>query len=143
MAQIIKLSTMHCGRGSSDKVYGIVIVKADNNFYSLYTFYGPRGKVLNVRRMETAPSSSSLLYTYNTILRDKQRKYDSADWRDPYFGMLDTVHSLGSLPGETTQPAVEVVQAVKSDAKPAAKPQTKRRAAPVIDHSRSFELRDF
>jgi len=135
MPQIVRLKTMYCGRSTSDKVYGVAVVKADNGFYSLYTFYGPRGKVLNTRLIETAAGTSGLFYDFQGIVRDKSRKYDDINWKDAHYGLEATVRSLGTPPGESVEPVVAAPVVT-----PNRKPAKQAPATTVPDNSRSFGL---
>jgi hypothetical protein len=139
--KIHKIKTFHCSQGTSDKVYGIVILRADNQFYSLVTFYGPRGKVLNQRIESTSQSTSGLYEKFIDIANVRARHgYVEVDWRDTKYGMKNFVQALGTLPGEDTPESSPAEQPAVAPVKP--KPATKS-PKPTPSLGRSLEERDF
>jgi hypothetical protein len=122
--EIVKLRTLYCGQGGSDKIYGLAIVKLDNGFFRFFTFHGARaGGLIN-------------------ILREKERKYGPVDWQDQYYNMVDTVKSLGTPPGEQTAVPTSVPAAAPKPAtRRAVKPQSQK-TVPVFDRM-ADGLREF
>jgi hypothetical protein len=141
--EIVKLRTLYCGQGGSDKIYGLAIVKLDNGFFRFFTFHGARaGGLINIMPRETAQSSGQLLGPFNKILREKERKYGPVDWQDQYYNMVDTVKSLGTPPGEQTAVPTSVPAAAPKPAtRRAVKPQSQK-TVPVFDRM-ADGLREF
>lgn len=72
--KLIRRTSLHCNKGTSDKVYHIAIVQDGDEMYCLWTAYGRRLGNMKTERKDMASSLWLLSNKFHSIIGEKHKK---------------------------------------------------------------------